>query len=83
MRATMDVTSRGQYVHRKSDHQQAGRADVRGLKVPVAGPKPPADCTGGRHGKKKQRNQREEAGVFVTRGSQLDVLDDPVIDAEQ
>jgi len=39
MRATMDVTTRSQYVHRQSDHQQAGGADMRGLKVPVARPK--------------------------------------------
>jgi hypothetical protein len=38
MRATMDVTTRSQYVHRESDQQQAGRADVCGLKVPMAGP---------------------------------------------
>jgi hypothetical protein len=83
MRTTMDVTIRSQYVHRQSDHQQAGRADVRGLKVPVARPKPPADCSAGRHGKKEQREQRQDPGVFVTRGGQLDMLNDPVIDAEQ
>ena len=36
MRAAMDVTIRSHYVHRQSDHQQAGCADVRGLKVPMA-----------------------------------------------
>jgi hypothetical protein len=83
MRATMDVTIRSQYVHRQSDHQQASRADVCGLKVPVARPKPPADCSAGRHGKKEQREQRQDPGVFVTGGGQLDMLNDPVIDAEQ
>ena len=83
MRATMDVTTRSQYVHRQSDHQQAGGADMRGLKVPVARPKPPADCSAGRHGKKEQREQRQDPSVFVTGGGQLDMLNDPVIDAEQ
>jgi len=82
-RATVDVTTRSQYVHRQSDHQQAGGADMRGLKVPVARPKPPADCSAGRHGKKEQREQRQDPSVFVTGGSQLDMLNDPVIDAEQ
>jgi len=83
MRATMNVTTRSHYVHRQGDHQQAGRADVRGLKGPVARPKPPADCSAGRSGKKEQREQRQDPGVFVTRGGQLDMLNDPVIDAEQ
>ena len=83
MCATMDVATRSQYVHRQSDHQQAGCADVCGLKVPVARPKPPADCGAGRHGKEEEREQRQDPGVFVTRGGQLDMLNDPVIDAEQ
>ena len=32
---------------------------------------------------KEQREQRQDPGVFVTGGGQLDVLNDPVIDAEQ
>ena len=83
MRTMMDVTTRSQYVHRESDQQQAGCADVCGLKVPMAGPEPPADCTGGRHGKKEQREERQNPGVFVTGSSQPDVFNDPVIDAQQ
>jgi hypothetical protein len=83
MRATMDITTRSHYVHRESDQQQAGGADVCGLKVPMAGPQPPADCTGGRHGKKEQREQRQNPRVFVAGSCQLDVFSDPVIDAEQ
>src|SRR5215469_16815441 len=83
VRLTMDVTTGSQYVHRQSDDQQAGRADVRGLKVPVAWPKPPAHCGAGRHRKKEQSEQRQDAGVFVTRSGQLDMLDDAMISAEQ
>jgi len=83
MSATVDVTTRSQHVQRQSDHQQTGRADVCGLKVPVARPKPPADCSAGWHGKKEQREQRQHPGVFVTGGGQLDMLKDSVIDAEQ
>jgi hypothetical protein len=83
MRATMDVTTRSQHVHRQGDHQQTGGADVRGLKVPVARPKPSPDCSAGGDGKKKQREQREDPGVFITRGGRLDMLEDPVIDNEQ
>ncbi len=68
MRATMDVTARSQYVHRQTDHQQAGRADVCGLKVSVARPKPPADPNAGWHGKEEQREQRQDPGVFVAGG---------------
>jgi len=83
MCATMDVTTRSQYVHGQSDHEQAGGADVCGLKVAVAGPEPPTDRSGGRHGEKKQHKQRQHPGVFVTGGGQLEMLDDPAIDAEQ
>jgi hypothetical protein len=83
MRAAMDVTIRSHYVHRQSDHQQAGCADVRGLKVPVARPKPRADCSAGRQGEKEKREQRYNPGEFVTRGGQLDMLNHPVVDAEQ
>ena len=83
MRPTPHVTSGTEYMHRQSNHQQTGRADVCGLKVPVARPKPPADCSAGWHGKKEQREQRQHPGVFVTGGGQLDMLKDSVIDAEQ
>jgi hypothetical protein len=83
VRTTMDVTTRCHYVHRQSDHQQAGRGDVPGLKGPVAWPKPRAHCSAGRHGKKDQREQRQYPGIFVTGSGQLDVLNDPVIHAEQ
>ena len=83
MRAAMDVTTRGQDVQRQSNHQQAGCGDVCGLKVPVVGPKPPADCRASRHGKKEQREQRQDPGEFVTGGGQLEMLNDLVIDAEQ
>ena len=83
MCATMDVTTRSQYVHGQSDHEQAGGADVCRLKVAVAGPEPPTDCSGGRHGEKKQHKQRQHPGVFVTGGGQLEMLDDSAIDAEQ
>ena len=80
---TMDVTTGGQYVHRESDDQQAGRSDVRGLKVPVAWPQLPANCRARRHGKKDQGEKRHDPGVFVTRSCQLDMLNDAVIGAEQ
>lgn len=80
---TMDVTTRSEYVHRESDDEQAGRSDVRGLKVPVAWPQPPADSSASWHGKKEQCEQRQDTGVFVARGGQLEVLDDAVIGAEQ
>ena len=80
---TMDVTSRSEYVHRQSDDQQAGRSDVRGLKVPVTRPQPLADRSTCWHGKKEQREQRQDASVLVTRRGQLDVLNDTVIGAEQ
>src|ERR1700730_7805742 len=83
MRTTMDVTTRSQDVHRESDHQQAGRADMCGLKVPVTWPKPRADCRPGRYGKKEQREQSQDPGEFVPGGGRLDMLDDPVIDAER
>jgi hypothetical protein len=83
MRAAMDVTTRGQYVYRQSDHEQASRADVRGLEVPVSLPKPGAGCGAARHGEKEQREQCQDPGVFVTGGGQFDVLSNPVIDAEQ
>jgi hypothetical protein len=79
----MNVTTRSQHVHGESDHQQAGRADVYGLKAAVARPKPPADCSAGRHRKKEQREQRQDPGVFVTGSGQLEMLDDPVIGAER
>ena len=81
--ATVNVTTRTQHMHRQSDRQQAGRANVRGLKVPVARPKLPAERSAGRHGKKQQREKRQDSAVFVTGSCQLDVLDDPVIGAEQ
>ena len=68
MRAAMDVTTRGQYVYRQSDHEQASRADVRGLEVPVSLPKPGAGCGAARHGEKEQREQCQGPGVFVTGG---------------
>ena len=83
MRATMDVTIRSHDVDRESDYQQAYGADVCSLKVAVARPEPGADCRAGRYGKKKQRAQRQNPGALVTGGSQLDMLNDPVIDAEQ
>jgi hypothetical protein len=83
VRTTMDVTTCGQHVHRQSNHQQAGCADVKSLKVPVARPKPPADRSASRYGKKEQRQQRQDPGVFVAGSGQLDMLSDPVIDAEQ
>src|SRR5215831_13595902 len=83
VRLAMDVTTRSQYVHRQSDDQQAGRADVRGLKVPVAWPNSPADCGAGWHGKKKQSEQRQDPGMFVGRGGQLEMLNGVVIRAEQ
>ncbi len=83
MRTTVDVTTRSQDVHRESDHQQAGRADMCSLKVPVMRPKARPDCRPGRHGKKEQRQQRQDPGEFVPGGGRLDMLDDPVIDAER
>ena len=83
MCATVHVTARSQYVHRQSDHQQASGADVRGLKAPVARPQPRADCSVGWHGKKEQREQRQDPGVFVTGGGQLDMFNDAMIDAKQ
>jgi hypothetical protein len=83
MRVTTDITTRSQYVHRQSDHQQAGCADVRGLKVPVARPKPPAERSTGRHCKEEQSEQRQDPGVFVSGGGQLDMLNDTVIGAER
>jgi len=83
MRATMDVTIRPQYVYRQSENQQAGRADMRGLKVPVARPNSPADCSTSRHRKKEQREQCQDPGEFVTRSAQLEMLNSPVICAEQ
>lgn len=83
MRTAIDVTSRTQYVHRQSDHQQAGRTNVCGLEVPVARPKPPANCSASRHGKKEQREQRQDSGVFVTGRGQLEMLNDVLIGAEQ
>ena len=83
MRAAMNVTTRSQQVHCESHHQQAGRTDVRRLKVPVAWPKPPADRCAGRHGKKEQAEEREDSGVFVTRSGELDVLEHPPIGGEQ
>ena len=80
---TMDVTSRSDYVHCERDDQQTGRTDMRGLKVPVAWPQPPADCRARWHGQKEQREQRQDAGVFVTRRGQLEMLNGPVIGAEQ
>ena len=79
----MDVTTRSHYVHRESDDQQAGRGDVRSLKVPVAWPKPPADTRAGWHGKEEHSEQCQDAGDFVTRGGQLEMLNDAVISAEQ
>lgn len=43
MRATMYVAAGGQYVYCEGNHQQAGRAHVRGLKGPMTRPKPRAD----------------------------------------
>ena len=83
VRLTMDVTTRSHYVHRESDDQQAGRGDVRSLKVPVAWPKPPADTRAGWHGKEEHSEQCQDAGDFVTRGGQLEMLNDAVISAEQ
>lgn len=83
MRTTVNETIRRQHVNGQSDHQQAGGPDVRGLKVPVPWPKPPAQCRTGRHGKKEQREERQDSGVFVTRRGQLDMLDHAMIGAEQ
>jgi hypothetical protein len=83
MRTTMHVTTGSQDVHRESDHQQAGRTDMCGLKVPVTRPKPRPNCRPGRHGKKEQREQRQDPGEFVPGCGRLDMLDDPMIDAKQ
>jgi len=80
---TLDVTTGSHYVHRQGDDQQAGRTNVRGLKVPVAWPQPPADCGARGQGEKEQSEQRQNPGVFVTRGGQLDMLNNAVIGAEQ
>ena len=82
MRATMDVTIRAEDVHGESDHQQAGRADVCGLKVAVLGPKPPPYRRPSRYREKEQREQCQHPGKFVPGGSWLQVLHDPVIDAK-
>ena len=79
----MYVPAGGQYVYRQGNYQQARRADVRSLKAPVARPKPPADCAAGRHRKKEQREQGQDAGALITRRGELDMLDHPVIGAEQ
>lgn len=83
MRATLDITTRSDDVHRQRDHQQAGRAHVCRLKGAVARPKPRADCRASRHGKEEEREQRQHSGVFVTGRRQLHVLDNPVIDPER
>ena len=79
----MDVTIRSQDVYRQNDDQQAGRADVCGLEVPVSRPKAPAHGCPGRQRKKKQREQSEDPGVFIARRGRLDVLDRAVVDGEQ
>ena len=83
MCATMHVTTRSDYMHCQSDHQQAGCADMRGLEVPVARPKTPAHRSVGRHGEEDQREQCQDPGIFVTGGGQLDMLNDPLIYGEQ
>jgi hypothetical protein len=83
MRATVDVTAGSHYVYRQQDYQQARRAYVRGLEASMPRPKPPTECSARRHGEKEQCEERQYAGVFVTRSGQLDMLDHPVICGEQ
>jgi len=83
LRATVDVASGGHNMQRHSDHQQAGGTDVYRLKAAVARPESRADGSPGRHGKKEQSQERQDPGVFVARGGQLEVLDDASIGAER
>lgn len=83
MRATTHVTARRQYVHRQSHHQQTGRNDMCGLKVPMAPPEPLPNGSRRRHCQKKQGKESQKSSVFVTRGGQLEMLNDTVIDCEQ
>ena len=77
------VTTGSDHMHGQSDDQQAGRADMRGLKYPVARPQPRAQRAAGRHGKKQQRKERDYPGVFVQGSGRLDVLHHGGIGAEQ
>lgn len=79
----MDETTGRHHVYGKRDHQQAGSADVRCLKVPVARPKAAADDRGGRHRQEQQRQQRDDARVFVAGRGQSQVLNDPMIGREE
>jgi len=83
LHGTMDVTTGGHDVQRQSDHQQAGRSDMCGLKAPVARPQSLAGGRSGGHGKKEQNEERQDPGVLVARGGELDVLDDLAVGAEQ
>ena len=83
MRATCDVTTRGDDVERQCDHQQARRAHVRRLEGAVTRPKPRADPGAGRHGKEEEREERQHSRIFVAGRRQLYVLDNTVIDPER
>jgi hypothetical protein len=83
VRAIVDVPGGRQDMHGHSDHQQAGRADMRGLKGAVARPKPRADRSPGRQGKKEQREQRQDSRVFVAGSGGLYMLDGHMIDSER
>ena len=79
----MHVSIGSHYVQRQSNHEQAGRPDMRSLKVPMARPKPRTECSARRQGEKEQCEERRNTGEFVTRGGRLYVLDHVVIDPEQ
>ena len=79
----MDVATGGHDVQRQSDHQQAGRTDMCGLKAPVARPQSLAGGRSRRHGKKEQSEERQDPGVLVARSGRLEVLDDAVVGTKQ
>jgi hypothetical protein len=68
---------------REGHHQETGRCGMRRLKVPVAHPKPRADCGTGWHGEEEQSEECNNAGVLVARRGRLEVLNDSVIGSDR
>jgi hypothetical protein len=83
LRTTMNVSTRGQYMDRQSDHQETGRPDMCGLKIAVTAPELRTKPCSGRHSKKEQNEQSKDPGVLVAGGSRLEMLYDPGIRAER
>lgn len=80
--AAVNIATRCHHVNCESYHQQARRAHVHCLKVPMTSPKSRADDSHGRDRKKEQHQQRDDSGVFVPGRGRLQMFNDPVIGGE-